>query len=309
MPLTQAQGRLLANDQLKPRLYENRPIRVPAKDFLPVAKINGFEFRVANIAAEQPLADVLPEGGTVPEQTQVPVNISFPLGLMATEVAVNDKTQYTLSDVNNQALVQVERGVDRLWYKANQLLITGVLANAGEFLGWRDPSFTTPTQTIDATAGFTLGMLDRVQGLIRVNQGFGNFMYMPRKIYDQVRALCYTSGFLPQHEPFPVPDGSGGVRLQSIMHWNGWPMFFCDDAVFPDIVAGPSRFSEIYVGVAGPEGVGWLSPSSIGNQLTLVETVLQQANGRKVWRMWLPLATYRCSETAIARITNIPLPP
>jgi hypothetical protein len=306
MPLTEAEARRLSNDELKPGLIENQKIRDPLRWVLPVLKINGHLLRVANIQDEQPLAAALPEGGVVPEQTQVPVNIEFPLGLMATEVTVNDKTQLTLSNVNDEAAVQVDRGYDRLWYKANQLVITGSPAN-GEFLGWRDPTYTTPRQTIDASAGLTLQMLDQMQGLIRTNSGFGNFMYMPRKVYNMVRELCYTAGFLPQHELYPVPDGAGGFQLLSIMHWNGWPMFFCDDAVFPDIVVAPNTFSEIYCGFAGPEGVAFISPQSIGERLVLYETVLTAGTGQKTHRVWLPIATARFAEDAIARITNIPV--
>jgi hypothetical protein len=308
MPLNEAEARRLSNDELQPKLGQNQKIRVPLNWVLPVLKINGHLLRVANIPNEQPLAGVLPEGGAVPEQTQIPVNIEFPLGLMSTEVTVNDKTQLTLSNVNDQAAVQLDPPAhDRLWYRANQLVITGNPANAGEFLGWRDPAYTTPRQTVDASGGFTLQMLDQVQGLIRTNSGFGNFMYMPRKVYNLIRRLCYAAGFLPQHEAYPVPDGAGGFQLQSIMHWNGWPMFFCDDAVFPDIVVPPNSFSEIYCGFAGPDGVAFISPQSIGERLVLYETVLTAGTGQKTHRLWLPIATARFAEDAIARISNIPV--
>ena len=293
-----ADGIRLSNDALAKWLIEDAPFRIQPAQFLPFIPVDGDSLRYASAAA-LPLAVPITFNVDMADQTTIPIATSRvgQFGEIATEFRVAYSTIDRMTNVNDQIAVQMAMAVRRLLYEYWTLFEQGNVATPGNFDGLIQ--MENPAKVIDKVGlAPTLNDLDALLGLITTNDGYTAFLITNRPMYQKLRALHYTAGFLPQHcrRMISYPTGP---QERDFLCFDGVPILVLDFLEVP--VASQTS---IWAVVLGPNALHGIVPSSTGRSMFVTRSTIEEAGTKVIYHVTMPAGLALGSLCGLARIKN-----
>ena len=308
MPLTNAQARLLSNDQKLSSLVENEPKRVQFERRFPFYAIAGDRLTVPRVTAANFGTAIWDAGGSAISDTPaVPTdpNVSFSLKLVVTAFKVNDTTEPIMSAISDQVEVQTVAAIKRLYYKFWETFNVGNSStNPQEFDGLRQlvPSGQTITARDGAGGIPSLRELDLLVGKILTNGGRPHFLYTSRKGEEAIRRAYYRARVAPEMLDLHVQDADGSARIISVLAFDGIPVIVDDQVPCNE---GTGSQTSIYALVVGKEGIYGVIPRGFEGRMIRAQRVLVDGKAQDSWVVFWPVSVALESQAGVARIDRV----